>query len=111
MAEEFRSDEKFVILADVPGLRQEDIAVTITSGILHIRAAHADGTSVPESDLREGAFTRDIRLPLGTDEAGVRATYTDGVLEVMAPMRDSGEATRVVPVISGDPKGADLPIR
>jgi HSP20 family protein len=103
MAEEFRDDNKFMVMADVPGLEPEkEISVSITSDILHVRAGRLDGVGVPESDLRDGRFTRDIRLPSGTDEGGVTATYADGILEIRAPMRDLNGVTRVVPVICGD---------
>jgi HSP20 family protein len=99
MAEEFRDDNRLMIMADVPGLEPEkEISVSITSAILHIRAARIDGVGVPESDLRDGSFTRDIRLPSGTDEGNVTARYNDGVLEVRAPMRDVSGVARVVPV-------------
>jgi HSP20 family protein len=104
MAEEFRDDLKFVIMADVPGLHpDEEISVSITSGILHIRAGRSDGSGVPGSDLREGMFSRDIRLPSGTDEWSVTASYTDGVLAVRAPMQSHSGATRMIPVTNGDP--------
>ncbi len=108
MAEEFRDDNRLMIMADVPGLDpEEEISVSITSDILHIRAGRLDGGSVPESDLRDGSFTRDIRLPSGTDEGSVTAMYTDGLLEVRAPMRDLSGITRVVPVTCGDLQSAD----
>jgi HSP20 family protein len=101
MAEEFRNDEAFVIVADLPGLRpDQEISVSITADILHIRAGRSDGAGVPESDLREGRFTRDIRLPSGTDESRVTASYVDGVLEVRAPMRGPDRVSREIPVSS-----------
>jgi HSP20 family protein len=104
MAEEFQDDEKLVIMADVPGLQADrDIRVSITGDVLHIVAVRSDGAGVPDSDLRNGRFTRDIRLPAGTDEWGVSATYADGVLEVRAPMRTRDTATRLVPVRSLNP--------
>lgn len=107
MAEEFRDDEKFVIMADVPGLQPDrDISVSITADILRIRAGRSDGTRVPDTDLREGPFSRDIRLPPGVDDWRVSATYIDGILEVRAPMRSQPSATRVVPVTTG---GAQMP--
>jgi|NGEPerStandDraft_6_1074524.scaffolds.fasta_scaffold265149_1 HSP20 family protein len=106
MAEEFRDDEKLVIMADVPGLRPDrDISVSISGDVLHIRARCDDGVGIPESDLRDGSFERDIALPAGTDESRVTAHYADGVLEVRAPMRSRSGATRVVPVTS-DQSGA-----
>jgi HSP20 family protein len=104
MAEEFRDDLKFVIMADVPGLHPDkEISVSITSGILRIRAGRSDGSGVPGSDLREGKFTRDIRLPSGTDEWNVTASYTNGVLAVRAPMQSRSAVTRMVPVTCDDP--------
>jgi len=88
MAEEFRDDLKFVIMADVPGLHPD---------------GRSDGSGVPGSDLREGKFTRDIRLPSGTDEWNVTASYTDGVLAVRAPMQSRSAVTRMVPVTCDDP--------
>ena len=98
MAEEFRDDKQLLVMADVPGLRPDEIAVSITADILHISAQRIDGVDVRGSDLRNGRFIRDIRLPPGTDEWSVTARYADGVLEVRAPMRDPGGISRVVPV-------------
>jgi HSP20 family molecular chaperone IbpA len=101
MAEEFRDDEKFLLVAHVPGLEADrDISVSIVSDILHIRAQRSDRACVPLSDLRDGTFSRDIRLPPGTDEGKVSAKYIEGVLEVRAPLRSCGGASRVVHVVS-----------
>ncbi len=107
MAEEYRTDEKLTIAADVPGLRaDQDIEISVTSGILRIRAGRVD-RPVPETDLREGVFSRDIRLPSGTDSAGVRARYDDGILQVEVPMRSTGGPTRRVPVATGGRSGQE----
>jgi len=103
MAEEFRSDEAFVMAADLPGLQPDgDVSVSITSDVLHIRARRNDGASVPGSDLRDGLFSRDVRLPTGADERKVSATYADGVLKVNVPMREHNGVARMVPVRCGD---------
>jgi HSP20 family protein len=102
MAEEFRDDKRLVIMADVPGLRPDQISVSITADTLHISARRDDELAGRESDLRDGRFTRDIRLPAGTDEWSVTASYAEGVLEIRAPMRDLEGVTREVPVIFGD---------
>jgi len=101
MAEEFRDDKKLMIAADVPGLRPDrDISVSINSDILHIRAGQGD-VWVPETDLREGEFSRSIRLPSGADADNGRATYIDGILEVEVPMREFSSTTRIVPITRG----------
>ena len=98
MAEEFRDDKQLLVVADVPGLRADEISVSITADILHISAQRSGGVDVPASDLRNGRFVRDIRLPPGIDEWSVSARYADGLLEVRAPMRDPSGISRVVPV-------------
>ncbi len=98
MAEEFRDDKQLLVMADVPGLGPDQISVSITADILHISAQRTSRVDVRGSDLRNGRFVRDIRLPPGTDEWSVTATYADGVLEIRAPMRDPGGISRVVPV-------------
>jgi HSP20 family protein len=103
MAEEFRDDEQLVIAADVPGLHPDrEISVSITSDVLHIRAGREDSVGVPGTDLRDGSFTRDIRLPAGVDGWRVTATYTQGILEIRAPMRNRHAVSRVVPVATGE---------
>ncbi len=100
MAEEFRDDEQFLLVADLPGLQADrDISVSIEADILHIRARRRDEACVPESDLRDGTFSRDIRLPLGTDEWNVSARYAEDVLKVRVPLRSRGSVNRVVPVV------------
>jgi HSP20 family protein len=105
MAEEFRTDEKMMIAAEVPGLRAErDISVTVTSDVLRIRAGRGD-IRVPETDLRDGVFSRDIRLPSGVDRGNIRASYLDPILQVDVPMSASDGSTRTVTVTTGVPGG------
>lgn len=107
MAEEFRDDEKLVIMAHLPGLDPDrDIEVSVSGDVLHIRAQREDGAGVPDSDLRDGPFVRDIALPPGTDTPQVSAHYTDQVLEVRAPLGAPKGATRIVPVTGGLPSGS-----
>lgn len=109
MAEELRDDKQLVIMADVPGLRPDQISVSINADVLHISAQRDDKVAGRESDLRNGRFTREIRLPAGTDEWSVTARYADGVLEIRAPMRDPDGVLREVPVTFDDPVAAASP--
>ncbi len=104
MALEYLDDSSLVIQAELPGVDPErDIEVWIAYDVLHIRASRDLGPEPGDhaSDLRYGAFVRDIALPPGTEEEFVSATYADGLLEVRAPIGDPARpaATRIPVVV------------
>jgi HSP20 family protein len=76
-----------VIRAELPGVKQEDVDITLHNNVLTIsgeRKAEQEeergGYYVRER--RYGSFRRSLSLPEGTDESKIRARYEDGVLEV-----------------------------
>jgi HSP20 family protein len=79
--------EHFVLRADLPGMRQEDVAIELEDTVLTIsgerKAEHEDRQ---EGYLRLerafGSFSRSLTLPKGIDAEGVVAAFKDGVLEV-----------------------------
>ena len=80
-------DDDLVIRAELPGVKQEDVDITLQNGILTISGEHKvheeeerGGYHVRER--RYGSFRRSMTLPEGTDESKVRARFEDGVLEV-----------------------------
>lgn len=64
-----RPDE-VVVRADLPGLEQKDVDVTIQEGMLTC------------SERAFGAFVRSMPLPPGVDPEKVKATFKNGILEV-----------------------------
>jgi HSP20 family protein len=80
-------DGDLVIRAELPGVKQEDVDITLQNGVLTISGEHkADqeeergGYHVRER--RYGSFRRSMTLPEGTDDSKVHARFDDGVLEV-----------------------------
>jgi len=89
--EEFRDGDTEVVRAELPGIDPDkDIEVSVSDGVLHI-SAHREEKSEQKakdgytSEFRYGSFSRSIPLPPGADENEVKATYSDGVLEVRVP--------------------------
>ena len=105
MALEFRDGADLVIQADLPDVDPDrDVEVWISHDVLHIRARarHGGAEGASASDLRDGAFVRDIALPQGTGETHVTARFADGRLEVRAPVDGATEhAARRIPVERG----------
>ncbi len=64
-------DESLTVVADLPGVRKEDIDLQCDGRMLSIHAS---------SDTRE--YEERVRLPARVDEHSASATYNNGVLEV-----------------------------
>ncbi len=84
--------EQIRVVADVPGFRKEDIEIYFENGDLVIKAERREETEEKGKDYirrerRMGRFYRRIPLPADIDVEGVKARYTNGVLEVILPRR------------------------
>jgi len=80
-------DGKKVVRVDLPGMKREDIDVSIENDMLVVRGHREEEKEIKKEDYTyseraTGEFSRAIRLPEGVKEKNVDATYTDGVLEV-----------------------------
>lgn len=97
MTEEFgvaldvaEEDKAYTVKASLPGVKPEDIEVTLNNNVLTIKGeAKEDKTTDKGSyHLRErrfGSFLRRVALPLAADVEKVEATCADGVLTVQVP--------------------------
>jgi HSP20 family protein len=85
----FETKTAFVVRADVPGLTEADVSVTVEEETLVIRGERK--VQVPEGYQvhlreREGvAFTRKVPLPARVDADAVTASLNEGVLTVTLP--------------------------
>jgi HSP20 family protein len=87
------ASREIVLKAEVPGLRREDIDLTVENSTLTIRGERKRDDGVSEDRYHRlertyGAFQRSFTLPQTVDAERVRAEYRDGVLTVTLPMRD-----------------------
>ena len=98
--EEFAEDDKFVVRAELPGIDPEkDVTVEVAGGVLTIHAERHELThGKGRSEFQYGAFTRQLSLPQGVDEASVTARYVDGILEVTIPLPSKQVEAKKVPV-------------
>lgn len=82
--------DRFVVVADVPGVEPKDIHITADKGLLSIRGEkRARGTQQGNArqrlERRTGAFLRTFTLPEAADVEAITAKQTHGVLEVVIP--------------------------
>ena len=80
-------DGNLVIRAELPGVRQEDVDITVHERVLTISGERKEEQEQDRGgyyvrERRHGSFRRSMTLPEGVDESGIRARFEDGVLEV-----------------------------
>jgi HSP20 family protein len=81
------TDGAYTIHADLPGLEQKDVEVTLAEGILTLRAERKqqekqEGKTWHRSERSYGSVQRTLQLPADADENKVEATMKNGVLEI-----------------------------
>jgi len=107
--EEMVDGNTLVVRAELPGIDPEqDVEVTVADGVLTIRGERQEKKEHKEKDsyrseFRYGSFIRRLPLPGGVQQADVKASYKDGVLEVRAPLPEHGQETGAskIPIIRG----------
>jgi HSP20 family protein len=105
--EEFRDGDTLVVRAEMPGIDpDEDVDITVSDGMLHLSAERRSETKTEDkkgyrSEFRYGSFSRSVRLPAGAGEEDVKATYTDGILEVRIPIDEKSNGARKIPISHG----------
>ena len=92
--------ERFVVVADLPGVEGKDIEVTADKGVLTIRGERRSekksATDGYESVERaSGTFLRRFTLPESVDAEAIKATHNNGVLEVSIPKRPQEQPRRI----------------
>jgi HSP20 family protein len=83
-------DERFVLHADIPGVKPEDIEVTMENGVLTISGNREETKRVEQNGYRRieriaGRFFRRFTLPDTANADGIAAKSHNGVLEVIIP--------------------------
>lgn len=94
-------DDAFIVVADIPGAKKEDINVTLENGILTITAEtrsekeEKEGERILRQERRYGKYVRSLRLGTQIDEKGVKASYKDGVLELTLPKAEEVKPKKI----------------
>ena len=86
----FEKGDDLIICAEVPGLEQDDVDISIENNILMLRGERKRKTEFVEKDSYRlertfGAFTRSFTLPKTVDSDRISASYENGVLELTLP--------------------------
>jgi HSP20 family protein len=83
----FEDKESLVLRAEVPGLKKEDIDISLHENTITISGERRnekkyEGSETSREERVFGRFTRSLQLPKQVDASKVKASYKDGILTV-----------------------------
>ncbi|MDE2118957.1 MAG: Hsp20/alpha crystallin family protein [Betaproteobacteria bacterium] len=81
------TDAAYLVKAEIPGVKKEDVKVTIQDGMLTIQGERKQekeekGKKFHRIERCYGSFMRSFRVPDDADEGKVKAEFKDGMLNV-----------------------------
>lgn len=76
----FEEDQNVKVVAEIPGVRKEDIDLTVDEKMLTIKV-----------DTEQRKYYKEVELPVEVSTTGVKATYNNGVLEVTLPKKQASK--------------------
>jgi HSP20 family protein len=83
----WQDEDQIYVEADLPGMSDQDVEVTVDKGVLLIRGERKveEGRQYLYDSRSRGRFERTIKLPDKVDTAAVQAELSQGVLRVVLP--------------------------
>ena len=99
-ADMYETKNEMVVTAELPGLTEKDIHVSITGDLLTIQGERRGESDVQHAShyRRErwfGKFVRTFSLPVPVETSQIKATYRDGVLTVKLPKSEEIKAREI----------------
>ncbi len=94
------SDEAVVVAAEIPGIRAEDIKVTVVDRVLTIEGEkkeekREDQKQTHRVERTYGSFRRAFRLASAVDADQISASYRDGVLNLSLPKAEAAKPRQI----------------
>jgi HSP20 family protein len=99
------TDQAYLIKAEIPEVKKEDVKVTIDDGMITIQGERKmekeeKGKKFHRIERSYGSFVRSFRLPDGVDESKVKAEFKDGMINVTLPKSEKAKKKAVEVAVS-----------
>ncbi len=96
----YQQDGNLVVKAPMPGVKPEDIDVTVVGDTLTIKGETRQEQEIKEENVvrrerRFGAFSRTVALPTPVDTSKASATYENGVLTLTLPVTEAARPKEI----------------
>lgn len=96
----FEAENEIVLRAELPGLSEEDVEITLENGRLAVKGEkklekeEVDG-EYRRVESRYGSFSRSFAVPNTIDRDRIEATFEKGVLQVSLPKAEAAKPQRI----------------
>ena len=95
----YESGDHLVAVVELPGMRKEEIDISLHDGTLTISGERKresnNGETAQRTERYVGTFRRSISLPTRVDPSKVSATYQDGILKVTLPKAEEAKPKQI----------------
>ena len=98
------SEKEVTVTADLPGLEEKDIEVSLDRDVLAIKGEKKSEKEEKEKNYyymerSSGSFYREIPVPAAMDKDNIKATFKNGVLKVVIPkLPEAQKLRKTIPV-------------
>ena len=101
----YQLEAEFLLTAELPGMRAEDLDLTIAGGILTLKGTRTDPDGIPDERFRRherfrGSWQRSFSIPERVQEKSLTAEFNHGILKIHLPKAEEIQP-RQIPVING----------
>jgi HSP20 family protein len=100
-------DDRFVIEAEVPGMDESNIEITLNNDVLILKGEKTEEKEEKDrnhylSERQYGAFERRFQLPTGVDRERIAATFSRGLLKLVLPkLPQAQKSTKKIAIKAG----------
>ncbi len=96
----YELEHEFLLTAELPATRPEDLDLTIAGGVLTLKGTRGDVEEIPESKFRRqerprGSWQRSLNVPERVCEDGLSAEFNDGVLKIHLPKAEQNQSRQI----------------
>ncbi|MGD8367471.1 MAG: Hsp20/alpha crystallin family protein [Desulfobacterales bacterium] len=94
------TEEAYVLHAELPGVKRENLSIEIRDNLMLLSGERKPGEAIKtgrylRSERIFGRFERSFSISSAVDPEAVRATFKDGVLEVLVPKSGARETRKI----------------
>jgi len=96
----YETPDEVVVMVELAGVGEEDFEIIVDGNTLAVRGERREPSATGkrtyyQMEISKGPFERSILLPVAVDVDATRASYQDGILEIVLPKRQGGRTHRV----------------
>jgi HSP20 family protein len=92
--------DTIVLTAELPGFKEDQVEIQVENGVLTLRGERkleerTEGKNYHRVERSYGQFVRSFTLPNNVDREGIRANFSDGLLQVELPKREEAKPRQI----------------